>query len=168
MQPSGPGLPTDPAPTGPPSAPTTHMGGGGQPLQAAGSAHSSHAQAFPAAPRERCGCECKGHGGTHKHILTIPLWEGAQQGTLLPGQPSTLGHQGLTAHSFFSVGAEILVNSSLLPALASASNAGQSHPSILDRAGCSSVCQEVGKGLGSTGSAVPDQSMWEHWPNAPP
>lgn len=103
MQPAGPGLPTDPAPTGPPSAPTTHAGRGAQPLQAAGSAHSSRAQAFPTVPRERRGYKCKGHGGTHKHSLTIPLQEGAQRGTLLPRQPCTLGHQGLTAHSFSSV-----------------------------------------------------------------
>lgn len=84
-------------------SPTTHVGRGAQPLQAAGSDHSSRAQAFPTAPGERCGSKCKGHGGTHKHSLSSPLQEEAQQGTLPPGRPSTLGHQGLTARSFSSV-----------------------------------------------------------------
>ena len=54
----------------------------------------------------------------------------------------------------------LLANSSLLPALAPASCAGQSHPSVTDRAGSSSACQEVAKGWGFSpaGSAVPGPS----------
>lgn len=62
VQPAGPGLATDPTYTGPPSAPTARVGRGAQPLQAAGSAHSTQAQAFPTAPWEGWGVSTKDMG----------------------------------------------------------------------------------------------------------